>query len=568
MTSEEYIVDILPEERNGLTGSPTSPSTSGGLDAIVDQAFGKLLGQQNPANITDFQAALANAFVAKKQGSRTTYEWQPYAYSNSTSASDLGGGVTGAQASLYYRAKAILSDVLRLLAELKPLNPAADTENIEAVRSIVRNEINELVRELGLPGGPRTQRVDHNFQRLLGANLDGQSGELHQLTQVLGLNRESINTVAEEENYSNFLILRDYVTSLEDSWTTYKEDSQEDAYLGPQLVDLSRTLAAVAESVKETYRLMNRVFLGPNERQSVFINFTDAQYVRVEAGSGNESISSNRFQLPDGNFYSFKEDGSFDAIRAGVNTDPVPLQPTYAPDLGQSMTIAELLDWTMEFAAKEGPMLVQSSGKLGIADAFEEKAFVLMVLVQAAGAIAPQRLNSAMRRGGVMNALKDLAAQLYEVRRLAGAIRSPFEPVSSFAKIEPLLQQINLLTVGEDFNGAASETIPDIREHNRRIEDINKAASTINKTNADRFTPDVIAIVNTQIAEINSRIGDSNTFTDSINVLVEKINLTFNSSTWDERLIIPIFSMFTATQILIENIEHLLTSIDERISSE
>ncbi|MEO1296479.1 MAG: hypothetical protein AAFW75_11860 [Cyanobacteria bacterium J06636_16] len=565
MTREEYLVDILPEERDGLTGSPASNGISGTLDAIVDQAFGKLLGQQNPSNIDDFQAALANAFVEKKQGSRTTYEWQPYAYSNSSSASDLGGGVTGAQASLYYRAKAILSDVLRLLAELKPLNPAADMENIEAVRSIVRNEVNELVRELGLPGGPRTQRVDHDFQRLLGANLDGQSGDLNRLTQVLGLNRESINTVTEEENYSNFLILRDYVTSLEDSWTTYKEDSQEDAYLGPQLVDLSRTLAAVAESVKETYRLMNRVFLGPNERQSVFVNFTDAEYVDVDVDTENKFTFSNQFRLPDGTFYRFEEDGSFDAILITPNNDPgnsdelAPTQPTYAPNLAQSMTIAELLDWTMEFAAKEGPMLVQSSGKLGIADAFEEKAFVLMVLVQAAGAIAPEKLNSAMRRGGVMNALRDLAAQLYEVKRLAAAIRSPFEPIINLAEIRPQVKRIALSIEDSDVIGSTNGL-------NRRIDSINNRADQINALSTSRLSLAILQRLNTLTAQINSRIGDANTFIDSINLL-DTLNQPPVSAGETGNLIGTIFNMFAATQIPIGNIEQLLDDVEADIRS-
>lgn len=419
---EEYIVDILPTEdsryaSNGFGNNGASVTTNGGsLDAIVDQAFGQLLGQRTSEDVNAFQTALENAFVEKKQGNQTVYEWQPYSYTGNDS-SDLGGGVTGAQASLYYRAKTILKDVLRLLEGLKPLRTTADPENSDAIRAVVNSEVTELVRELGLPGGPRGQRVDYYFRRLLGENFTAEdSGDLMRLVRTLGLRRNRINTVAEEENYSNYLILRDYLLSLHDSWQTYKTEELEGAYLGPQLVDLSRALAVVAESVRETYRLMNRYFLGPDERRSVVINFTDAADPDLD-------INNSGFVLPNDMIYTFDADGAF--VEILENGSSIPDQPSYAPNLKQSMTIAELLDWVTEFATKEGPMLVQEGGKLGIANAFEEKAFVLMVLVQAAAVVEPKP-NSALRRGGVVRSLQDLAAQLYEVKRLASEINVPW----------------------------------------------------------------------------------------------------------------------------------------------
>lgn len=415
----EFIVDVLPTQdgstdSNGSIGTPTG----GGLNAVINQAFGRLLGNSSPTTVADFKAALKNSFVAKKQGDRTTYEWQPYSY---TSANNVGGGVTGAQASLYYRAKAILADVLRLLDGLKPLEPAPDIENSAAIRAIVRSEIAELVDEIGLPGGPRVQRVDHYFQRLLGVFRDddfsgnnGGTGDLATLVEFLGLAPDRINTVEEEENYSNFLILRDYLVSLRVSWENYKAPLVGTVYLGPQLIDLSRALATVSESVRETYRLMNRYFLGPEERRSVVLDFTNAKVSDNDSG-----FIDRQFVLPNGETYAFDEQGN--------NTSA----PPYAPNLNGSMTVAELLDWVSEFATQEGPMLIRSGGKIGIAAAFEEKSYVLMVLVAAAAAIEPKP-NSAFRREAVVRSLQDLGTQLYYVMDLAREIVPPStgEPVS------------------------------------------------------------------------------------------------------------------------------------------
>lgn len=467
---EEVIVDLLPVDgqyasNNGTASS--APATSN-LDDIVQNAFNRLIGSADITDAKSLQTALTNAYVEKKQGNRTTYEWQPYTYS--ANAADLGGGVTGAQASLHYRAKSILSDVLRLLDRLQPLKTDSDRENSDAIKAVVRSEVSELVRELGLPGGPREQRIDLYFLQLLGQGENAEtSGDLYQLKDALGLKGDLVNTVTEEENFSNFLILRDYVISLKDSWEQYKEQSQKNAFLGPQLVDISRSLAVIAESVRETYRLMDRYLLGPEERKTVVLNFDRAGEIItvdknsnvpdlpenfLDAGSlqpainkgeiglrqfyltGDESLPKDQRSLY--RFvYQIKSQLS-DGVSQLIGMPIYKGLPDYAPNLSRSMTVAELLDWVSEFATKEGPLLVQSGGKLGIADAFEEKSFVLMTLVKAATAITPKP-NSAFRREGVIRALDDLSAQLYEVKRLAAAIQPPQTVEASLAEqIEPL----------------------------------------------------------------------------------------------------------------------------------
>lgn len=472
----EYIVDVLPtddryESRSKPANLSTNGTSTGGtLNAIVDQAFGQLLGQQRPEDAADFQTALTNAFVEKRQGNQTVYEWQPSSYTTRTR--DLGGSVTGAQASLYYRAKAILKDVLRLLDGLRPLDPAADPENGAAARSVVHTEMTELVKELGLPGGPRTQRVDNSFRRLLGTNFNrGGNGNsngsgngtvsaadadnqdygnlppgssLRDLARVMGLQRSRINTVTEEENYSNFLILRDYVESLQVSWQQYKTDTQTNPYLGPLLVDISRALAVVAESVQETYRLMNRHFLGPKERESVVINFINAG----EDVEDTDTTGERTFELLPGENYRFSTNarasdyGQFLRLVTNSGTPKIieSRVTAYAPNLSRSMTVAELLGWALEFATHEGPTLAEAGGKIGISKSLEETSFVLMVLATAASEVPTS--NSAFRRQGVVRALQDLSTHLYEVYRLATGIESPVDE-GLFAELNSRIEAIN-----------------------------------------------------------------------------------------------------------------------------
>jgi hypothetical protein len=104
------------------------------------------------------------------------------------------GAVTGAQASLYARAKAALDQSLPLLEGLYPLRADSDSQDVEAIRAIVRSGLTELVYELGQVGGPREQRVNALFGSLLGnrpseRNPEEVGGLLGKLRQEFGLQR-------------------------------------------------------------------------------------------------------------------------------------------------------------------------------------------------------------------------------------------------------------------------------------------------------------------------------------------------------------------------------------------
>ncbi|MGI0487436.1 hypothetical protein ACN4EK_18490 [Pantanalinema rosaneae CENA516] len=410
-TGSVHVVDVLPSldqiQRSGRMATVSTPTHSGGdLQGIVEGALGTILG--NTARTDDAKTlvnTLTQTFVARQVDGRTVYDWNPR--SVAVRASDLGGGITGAQASLYHRAKTAIQDGIQLLNSLYPLKSAADKENMEATRAIVRTEMQELLAELGARGGPRILRVDNLFQLLLGGEeINGNQrvgGQLKRLMEFFGLLPSQINTVEEEQNYSNFLTLKDYLQSLQRSWVDYKrsQDSSAGAYIGTQLVRLAQALAVVGESVQEVYRIMELFFLGPEERLSVYIDFTRA---RAETFSdslpGAASSQTGAFPLPDGTAYPVRD----------------------TAQLRDSMTVEGLLNWVWRFATEEGPLLAKSGGKLGI-QVIAETSDRLMILTQAA-TYTPIP-NAAFRREGVIRALRDLAFQLYQVRQLADQVKLP-----------------------------------------------------------------------------------------------------------------------------------------------
>jgi hypothetical protein len=396
-------VDVLPSldqvERSGISSLSTSSSEGGSLQQIVDHALGTVLCRPAKNDPKAFLASLTKSFVPKEVNGRKDYVWTPCTYN--TVQTELGGTVSGAQASLYHRAKAALNEMLPLLDRLYPLKASADPQNLDASRSIVRTEIVELVNELGTQGGPRVQRVDSLFQLLIGDVEAGDpyevvGGQLREMADIFGLTRSYVNTVDEEQNYGNYLIIRDYLVSLRGSWRTYIENSGSGAFVGSQLILLSQALSVVAESVHEVYRIMDLFFLGPAERQSVWIDFTQAQ---VKDKQGNLLFPKGQFPLPDKTLYK----------------DGAQLKP--------AMTIESLLSWVARFATQEGPMLARSGGKIGIAKSLAETSDRLMILVQAASFVPVQ--NTAYQRAGVVRSLKDLAFQIYQVKRLAKELLPP-----------------------------------------------------------------------------------------------------------------------------------------------
>jgi Carboxypeptidase regulatory-like domain len=379
---------FLTEEVDLSGGAGPAPPAGdvGAIGQTVERALRDVLRwRPRASDPKGFQAALTRAFTAKEVAGHTEYSWNPRSYAVEIRA-DLGA-VTGAQASLYTRAKGAADQALPLVEGLQPLRVDSDPENVNAIRGIVQAQLTELVAELGVEGGPRVQRVDQLFGFLLGDqpfdNLDvlrdpdAVEGTLGDLADRLGLKRDRINTIEEEQNFTNFLMVVDHVVSLAESWDAQRKffargsiPNGVEPFLGTQLVLLSRDLEVIGESINEVRFAMNSVFLGPNERQTLELRFPP----------------------------------------------------------GPPMFVEELLTWVERFATEEGPRLIDEGGRLGVV-AFRPTILLLQALVEAAR-VPPQdptRMPAAYRRQRVQRALSELADQLKSAAARVELIRPPVD---------------------------------------------------------------------------------------------------------------------------------------------
>jgi hypothetical protein len=392
---------LLTEEIS-TTGAP-APAAGGyggtagaGYGQAVDQVIRDVLGWRPSGDVTGFQAALNGAFQLREVEGHTEWTWQQRGYAVQA---DMGA-LTGAQASIYARAKSALDQILPLLAGLTPLNPALfPPQDLEAIRTVITTELQELVSELALQGGPRIQRVDQLFELLTGEktgsknlNPDRVQGNLSTLRDRFGLTVDEIDTVDEERIVTNFRIVVEQVLSLQASWSTDRgllAPLDPRASFGTVLIWLSRSLEAVCESVADLNFALDSVFVDAAQRQVIELNF-----------AGEETL-----------------------------------------------LLSDLLDWVDRASRDEGPRIIQDAGKDGVF-AFAPVLRRLRDLIRATRQAARHGsgLPHGMRTPRVDRALQVLVEQLDEATNLASSVRRDAPPVIEAALVFlPELDRTELL---------------------------------------------------------------------------------------------------------------------------
>ncbi len=365
---------ILTESLGGAVPTAAAPAGPGGhlsLQMTIDRAMREVLGRMpKTRDPRSFVVALNQSFALNEVEGRTEFHWTPRSYAGQT---DLGGGVTGAQASLATRGKVALDNILPLLEGLYPLLPDADKQETEAARAIVRSELTEIVNEFGVEGGPRVERVNTLFNLLLVQNTTGingatvSDGKLGYLRSVFGLTQGQVNTLEEETNVTNFVVIQDYIESLQQSWNSFTT-TWLGRDLGTRIVLLGRALSVASESVNEIYAAMDSVFVGAAERQVV------------------------SFNLPSGG----------------------------------RMIVEELLSWVTTFTADEAPHLIFEGGRRGIETIIPTVQRLEELLGQFIRAIVSDPLlPDGLRHPRVRHPLQELRGYLRQVQTLAQDVRRP-----------------------------------------------------------------------------------------------------------------------------------------------
>jgi len=276
----------------GGGGIFSSGSGGGSMGQVAAKAVSEVLGwKPNATDPKGFVGALTQAFTLTDVEGHVESTWVPRTYAVQT---DLGGGITGAQASLYTRAKSALDSALPLLDGLYPLDPEADPEYVKALREMARSQMTEIVKELGTVGLPSILRIDTYFGILLGQNpsqltstgvtfdpdkIEGTLGELRNTYGIKFVGNKFNNSVEDEQDITNFRVISDYMTSLMQSWIANRQfffvKPGQQAFFGTQLVLISRQFTTIAETVNEVRFALDSVFIGPSERQTLLLRFRD-----------------------------------------------------------------------------------------------------------------------------------------------------------------------------------------------------------------------------------------------------------------------------------------------------
>jgi hypothetical protein len=300
---------------SGGTSAPGAGGAPGGLAQVASRAIGDILGwKANPTDAKGFVGALSQSFTLTEVEGHIQSKWNPKSYTVQT---DLAGGITGAQASLYTRAQVAQEKCLPLLDGLYPLDPRADPEYVNALREMAKSQICEIVKQFGVVP-PSILRVNTYFEILLGVDrkkmineeeflrhhpedsvwtmtdpdrIGGTLGDIRKIYGIYfqrdGRDNPLSNSVDDEQDITNFRVISDYMTSLLMTWLSNFEyfrlsTHKMPAFLGTQLILIGRQFNVVAETVNEVRFALDSVFIGPNERQQLLLEFHHAPAMYLE----------------------------------------------------------------------------------------------------------------------------------------------------------------------------------------------------------------------------------------------------------------------------------------------
>ena len=354
----------------GRRPSGTGPGGNDDIGSLATDTISSVLGWRGrSSDAAGFQAALKASFLLNEVGGHVVAD---YTARSLSIQADLGA-LTGAQASLYARAKSTETLVVQLIDGLTVLDPTADLDDTEALRRLVRESVLELVGELGIAGGPRVPRVNTLFTVLTGVGTASAAaapvatdvgGQLGQLRDRFGLVRSNINDLNNEQVFTGFFTIVDSIGSLMVSWaqqrSAFSVEPGSDTYLGPELVLLSRDLAAASSQLDECRFLLESVFISPAEQATILV-----------AGP----------------------DGGDD----------------------EAMALADLMDWLAEFLTTRGPRLITESGRDGIQAAFTPMVATLSGLVGTLSDGQQAGWPRAMSAARVVNGFCELATYLESI---------------------------------------------------------------------------------------------------------------------------------------------------------
>ena len=339
---------------NGASRSIASNDASS-MERQVQRALQQVLGGAIGRGSNSFMKALSSAFptTATSEGQQVAYSssrsivslYNPGGpgngtypvgnYSKGTTLADgYAGTISARQANLYRQASITASDALRVLEGLTPFFPLAEADQVEALRSLIRSEINSLVDEFGRVEEPRTDRVLAYFSALT-LHVKG-FGELAFLD-----NSERAVTVEDEAQTAGFELLSSYTFTLRRIWDIFFDIDRKapDSFSLSERVERANILLPVVAQVNTDFEAaMDSVGFAESERRSLAARFDTLK------GLGIGSMAS------------------FGA--ASVQT--LISLTTSIDDTLPDITVYDLTEWIDRFTNLEGPSTLADSGQFGL----------------------------------------------------------------------------------------------------------------------------------------------------------------------------------------------------------
>ncbi|WP_433785343.1 hypothetical protein ACQPX6_03070 [Actinomycetospora sp. CA-101289] len=349
------------------TGPGSSTQGDGDPGRDVDRTIGDVLGWRwRPKDTKSFLAALDGSFTVKAVEGHNEVEYHPRGFAVQA---DLGA-VTGGQASLAARARNTVQQVRPLIDSLRALDPAANLQDAEAFRGLLRYALDELLAELESPV-LRPERIDILFEVVVGDSTQGGrsgkvGGHLGRMADSFGISGGNTNSIEDERILTSVITIQDYLLGLRDSWIAQRDKfdplNHPGGFLGATLILLSAQLESVWRQAEELEKMFETVLVDRAERQ-----------VR---------------RLP-----------------------------------GSSLTIDGLLTWIRSFAADEGKKIVDLGGKDAVESAFAATATALRDLVESKLLASTPTNKEILQAPRVHQAVLSLRDQLDLVVKLALGIR-------------------------------------------------------------------------------------------------------------------------------------------------
>jgi hypothetical protein len=304
MTDSQDVLKQLEEINASLYGlfgqrepAPNPDAPIGG--DTTNALFSQLLGVQQTGDAVVFRKALANAFPVSSDF-KVTYQ----APSAAIQALHTGTiPATGEPASMQVRVRTIVNEVLPLLARLAPLT-VRDAEDAETARSLVGNELRELVALFGaetlVP-----QRIDLVFRKLMQYDPDTSHlsftdpdvvrGLLGKLRDRFALTQDKADTLGEDQTRTDFRVIVNYVDMLKLSWHAMRADhDREGAESIASLVQqMYRGLLTLRRAARNLDSALSAESIGQPERMAIELDTTPAITI-AEVMSWVDDLASPR----------------------------------------------------------------------------------------------------------------------------------------------------------------------------------------------------------------------------------------------------------------------------------